>query len=571
MANIIINSFTLILLTLIVIVLNDESVVQIKVKPKLFNGLTKQIDGKTIGIYLGIPYAKPPIGELRFKKPVPIREYNQPVNATQWANPCQQSPALMATVFKSGINNTNFSEDCLYLNVWTPPTNITTTDPLKPVLVWIHGGGFYAGSANSEQTTGDVLAAKMDVIVVSFNYRLGWFGFLYSGTDEAPGNVGLWDQALALKWINENIYYFGGDPERITIIGEGSGSISVALHILSPITRNLFNSAVMISGGPVSDVFMHKDVAREMWANITIDFGCDQSFVINGSVDCLHETNAQKLIESTFDKRYKLDVNIVKPFLIYGDQFLPKSPSEMLNSGDFKRNVNLLIGTTDDEGSNILSTTVDTKKYSIVSPQNLTKSEAKLELKNIFRRFFPHLYVSADDIYRLYISHIPENDFSLIRQGIGRALGDYITTCPALLFAKQLASIGTINSTHVYQYKWSVKYESQSWHGSDYGLDLSLMFGEPYRHHLPNGVNDPQKLNEKRTSLKIMEVLAHFARFGNPGPQDGIQWQSYYTVGDNVLINPYFEFTKRYFIGSDFGIGYKYECNQLWSQYVLKI
>ncbi|CAG2122838.1 unnamed protein product, partial [Medioppia subpectinata] len=124
-------------------------------------------------------------------------------------------------------------------------------------MVWIHGGDFYAGSANSAQTTGEVLAAKTDVIVVTFNYRFGWFGFLYAGSDEAPGNMALWDQALALKWVNENIYHFGGDPNRVTIIGANSGSISVAAHILSPITRNLYQNAIMASGGPLSDAFMH--------------------------------------------------------------------------------------------------------------------------------------------------------------------------------------------------------------------------------------------------------------------------------------------------------------------------
>ena len=200
--------------------LRTETPVNIYVKPKQFIGSNKQIDGKSVNVFLGIPYAKPPVGELRFKKPVPITQYTEPVNAVNWPNPCMQSPVVLQTAAKPLINNTNFSEDCLYMNIWSPGNEQNDSIELKPVLFFIHGGGFYSGASNIEQTEGQILAAKGDVVVVTFNYRLGWFGFLYAGSDEAPGNMGLWDQALALKWVNENIGFFGGDPNSITIIGK---------------------------------------------------------------------------------------------------------------------------------------------------------------------------------------------------------------------------------------------------------------------------------------------------------------------------------------------------------------
>ena len=199
-----------------------ETPVNIYVKPKQFSGLTKEVDGKRVNVFLGIPYAKPPVGELRFKKPVPITQYSEPINAVKWPNPCLQSPVVLQSAAKQLINNTNFSEDCLYLNIWSPVNGQIEVPELKPVLFFIHGGGFYSGASNTDQSDGEILAAKGDVVVVTFNYRLGWFGFLYSGTDDAPGNMGLWDQALALKWVNENIGYFGGDPNSITIIGESN-------------------------------------------------------------------------------------------------------------------------------------------------------------------------------------------------------------------------------------------------------------------------------------------------------------------------------------------------------------
>ncbi|CAG2171425.1 unnamed protein product [Oppiella nova] len=553
-----------------------SNLTQIHIKPKLFTGFTKQVEGREVNIFLGIPYARPPIGDLRFRKPVPIVDYPNPVNATSWANPCQQSTALLQTVFKWGLNNANFNEDCLYLNIWAPGSGSTTgatnggpNGGLKPVLVWIHGGDYYAGAANSQLINGEVLSAKMDVIVVTFNYRFGWFGFLYAGTDDAPGNVGLWDQALALKWVNENVYYFGGDPNRVTIAGDNSGSISVSLHLLSPITRNLYRNAIMISGGPLRDVYLHKDKARDMWSAVAVGQGCGDGFQANGSADCLRAIAAQNLIESTFDKRHKTDVNLMKPYVIYGDEFLPKSPVEMLKSGDFKKNVNLLVGTTVDEGSNVLTATVDSQKYSQHNPQNLSKSEARLELANIFRRFLPHLSVNAEDIYRLYVSHVPETDYPAIRRAIGRAIGDYLSTCPTLLFANGVSGQGDVNTTRVFQYVWSVKYDSQGWHGSDHGLDIGFIFGAPFRDTYVSNASDSQLLNERRVSLSAMETVANFARYGNPGKQEGIEWQPYYATKNKDIINPYFEFTRRYFSDSPFGVGFKYECNHFWHKYVL--
>ncbi|CAG2183397.1 unnamed protein product, partial [Oppiella nova] len=120
-------------------------------------------------------------------------------------------------------------------------------------MFYIHGGAFIIGSSNEYHYNGEVLASKGDVIVVTFNYRLNGFGFLYTGTDAGPGNAGLWDQVLALKWVNDNIQNFGGDPKQITVFGESAGSITTSAMILSPITRNLFKNAIMMSGSALGD------------------------------------------------------------------------------------------------------------------------------------------------------------------------------------------------------------------------------------------------------------------------------------------------------------------------------
>ena len=140
------------------------------------------------------------------------------------------------------------SEDCLHLNIWTP----TLEKCNLPVMFWIHEGYFIYGSGaellNGTNIYDGTEFAMRDVVLVTIDYRLGAFGFLYGGTDEAPGNVGLWDQSLALKWVIKNIEAFRGDPDNICIFGESAGSISTSIHILSPITRNLFKNAIMESG-----------------------------------------------------------------------------------------------------------------------------------------------------------------------------------------------------------------------------------------------------------------------------------------------------------------------------------
>ena len=145
------------------------------------------------------------------------------------------------------------SEDCLYLNVWTP-----TLDPTArlPVMFFIHGGGFTVGSGNqiyvsslslSNIYSGELLALR-DVVVVNLNYRLGIWGWLYCNTSDCPGNMGYWDQTMALNWTIQYIEHFGGDPNHITLFGESAGSISVSNHIVSNVTRNWFKRAIMQSG-----------------------------------------------------------------------------------------------------------------------------------------------------------------------------------------------------------------------------------------------------------------------------------------------------------------------------------
>lgn len=193
-----------------------------------------------ITAFKGIPYAAPPVGALRWSAPAPAQPWNAPRDATAYGPDCMQNPL-------PGIQpgSRPMGEDCLTLNVWTPK-------PAKgaklPVMVWIHGGGFVGGSGTLPETDGAALARR-DVVIVSFNYRLGRFGFFAHPALGKDGNWGLMDQIAALKWVQRNIASFGGDPAKVTIFGESAGGESVSRLMASPAAKGLFARAIVASGG----------------------------------------------------------------------------------------------------------------------------------------------------------------------------------------------------------------------------------------------------------------------------------------------------------------------------------
>ena len=217
-------------------------------------GTKWNVNGSTVNEFLGIPFAKPPLGNLRFAPPVESDPWTGELDATKRPCTCWQylfgefdmnNPAA-----RIWTNNTEMSEDCLYLNVWTP-TKSSKTNGKLPVMVWIFGGGFFSGSSTLDVYDGKFLAGLENVVVVSMQYRLGPFGFLYL-MSHVDGNMGLLDQQLALKWVQKYISYFNGDPNEVTIFGESAGAVSVGLQYLAPSSRTLFKRFIMQSSGPLN-------------------------------------------------------------------------------------------------------------------------------------------------------------------------------------------------------------------------------------------------------------------------------------------------------------------------------
>jgi len=220
------------------------------------------VDSATgVMVFRGIPYAAPPVGELRWRPPQPPTHWTGVRPASQLGHNCMQhQPYGDIDPFAAGV-----SEDCLNLNVWT--SSLDANAPRRPVMVWIHGGGFFAGFGGEERHNGAPLAKK-GAVVVTLNYRLGPFGFLAhpalaaESPHHAAGNYGLLDQIAALQWVQRNIARFGGDPSRVTIFGESAGGFSVGSLIASPLAKGLFQRAILESGTGVGAGIASRDTAR---------------------------------------------------------------------------------------------------------------------------------------------------------------------------------------------------------------------------------------------------------------------------------------------------------------------
>src|SRR5438552_10667426 len=227
-------------------------------------GTLDGLDTAGVMVFRGIPYAAPPVGELRWRPPQPAAHWSGVRDASRLGHNCiQHQPYSDIDPFKAGV-----SEDCLNLNVWTSSLPLPASRLPRPVLVWIHGGGFWAGFGGEERHNGAALAKK-GAVVVTLNYRLRPFGFLAhpalasESPHHAAGNYGLLDQIAALQWVQRNIARFGGDPARVTIFGESAGGMSVGSLIASPLAKGLFQRAILESGTGVGGIGVSpRDTAR---------------------------------------------------------------------------------------------------------------------------------------------------------------------------------------------------------------------------------------------------------------------------------------------------------------------
>ncbi|GAB1293469.1 Carboxylesterase 1C [Apodemus speciosus] len=251
---------------------------------------------KPVAVFLGVPFAKPPLGSLRFAPPEPVEPWSIVKNATSYPPMCSQE--AVAGQHLSDTFNTKkesvpleFSEDCLYLNIYSPADLTKSSDCL--VMVWIHGGGMVIGGASTYD--GLALSAHENVVVVTIQYRLGIWGLFSTGDEHSQGNWAHLDQLAALRWVQGNIANFGGNPDSVTIFGESAGGVSVSVLVLSPLGKNLFHRAISESGVMITTTPGKKNIQtmNEIIATLS---GCDNTSSA-AMVQCLRQKTEAELLE----------------------------------------------------------------------------------------------------------------------------------------------------------------------------------------------------------------------------------------------------------------------------------
>ena len=327
----------------------------------------KSKKGKKIFAFRGIPYAKPPVENLRFRRSEPFGYWEGTLDGTNESKKSFQPNVLSPkSPFRQG------GEDCLYLNVYTKVCRHHNDGPLpqneeedQPVVVFFHGGAFVVGACESMLYGPDVLLDR-DIVLVGVNYRLGPFGWLSLETDDAPGNLGLHDQYLALLWIKENIAAFGGDPSNVTLMGESAGAMSAMCHLVSPISGGLFHKIIALSGTS-SSVLLHNDRTPKTYANaLARKLGYNGEMRPDMVLEFLQKQKAINILKGSI---MFLDWDYANPMpwvpiqdSFSSDPFLPMSFNDAVESGKFQK-VPVIIGSCKDEGLILTAPFYKNKKW----------------------------------------------------------------------------------------------------------------------------------------------------------------------------------------------------------------
>ena len=462
---------------------NSNTSFQIKIK----NGSIEGFQDANAGLdkFFGIPFAQPPVGELRWKAPQPLKNW-QGVKETKKFGPMPvQANVFGDMVFRAPKQ----SEDCLYLNVWAPTGK---EDQKLPVLVYFYGGGYVAGDGSEPRYDGSSLAKK-GIVVVTVNYRLNIFGFFAypelsaEAPSHASGNYGLLDQNMALKWVKQNISAFGGDPSRVTIGGESAGSISVSAQMASPLSKDLIAGAMGESGAAIKPTLAPVPLAEAEKAG--------QEFAEKAGYYSLKELRALSTDE-LFDV-YKKSGRFGFPLVIDG-YFLPKSLPEIFRDGK-QAKVPLLLGWNSAESGG--EGFMENLPYS--------KENYLTKVKEVYPKDF-------EKVLNLYPAS-SEKEIEISATAL--ASDRFIVYSTWKWFDLQRKN----TEAPVYRYLFSrirpALKDGKQTNGARHATEIEYFLGNLDRNKVYNWSSEDYK-----TSEMIQEYLANFIKTGNPNSKNLTDW-----------------------------------------------
>ncbi len=446
------------------------------------------IEGTTetngVRVFKGIPFAAPPVGELRWKSPQPVIPWEGIRQTKKFApSPMQNS---FIPVWFMGVPN-NFSEDCLYLNVWTPAGDASER---LPVMVWIYGGAFSLGSTATPVYDAARLAKK-GVVVVSVAYRVGPFGFLAHpelGREGGTGNFGLLDQIAGLEWVRDNIAAFGGDPGCVTIFGESAGGVSVSMLAISPKARGLFHRAISQSGGSFTPPKRSNEGAQLI---PTLEIAEKEGVEFLTKIKAKNITAARALSAKAILKGGSGG----RPN--YDGKVLPSDPYELYQKGSFN-DTPILIGTNSDEGRLFVRKSV--------SPGTFTT--------RVREAFGMH----ADAILAAY-PHAAKAQATKSSRDI---VGDVLFGWPTWTWARLQTEKG-IHPAFVYYFDHRTP---KSPEGAGHAAEIEYVFGN---------IKKPRPEDTKMFDL-MSNYWVNFAKTGNPNGPELLEWQPFATESQQVMV-----------------------------------
>ncbi|XP_071460781.1 cocaine esterase-like [Marmota flaviventris] len=467
-------------------------------------GSLVHVKGTDAGVhtFLGIPFAKPPVGPLRFAAPEPPEAWSGVRDGTSHPAMClQNADALNIEALDLGSTNLPpipMSEDCLYLSIYAPAHAREGSN--LPVMVWIHGGALVMGSASMYD--GSILAAIENVLVVTIQYRLGVLGFFSTGDQHATGNWGFLDQVAALRWVQQNIAHFGGNPDQVTIFGESAGGTSVSSHVVSPMSQGLFHGAIMESGvALLPDVITSsfKDVST-MVAHLS---ACGQ-VESEALVSCLRGKSEQEMLAVT--KAFS-----VIPAVVDG-AFLPRHPQELLASADFQP-VRSIIGVNNDEYGWLLPM--------LLGPPEIQKDLDRESTRAVLRKMSTQMMkLPAECADLLMEEYMGDNeDPHTLRLQYQEMMADFMFVMPALQVAHYQSSHAPVYF-YEFQHRPSIYKNIKPPHvKADHGDEIIFVFGSYF-----NGIRIELTEEEELLNRRMMKYWANFARNGNPNGEGLPHW-----------------------------------------------
>ncbi|XP_052071190.1 fatty acyl-CoA hydrolase precursor, medium chain-like [Mytilus californianus] len=513
---------TVVSLMVISVISDDIVTVQTNLGPVKGISSTVSFDNIThvYTVFKKIPYAKPPVGDLRFKDPASYGPCNGTLDATQFGPSCfqQYTPG-----YDEFLPNLKLSEDCLFLNIYVPAS--ASEQHKKSVMIWIHGGGYVLGQGMFYD--GSFLSAIGDVIVVTLNYRLDVFGFFTTSDGMSDGNYGFNDQRKAIQWVNDNIESFGGNTQSITLFGESAGGFSVGLQAIFPANKGLFHRVIEQSG--TSNSFFSDTPKHFLGSEMVIQsLNCRNGMPSERTL-CMQSKSAEEILNASISlpvySSGSLDIHQIG----YWAPYFKDDPSKLMQNQrspavEFFRSLDVIIGTCESEGSLLLEPLESLQnKLSFNISEGITSDYmCKHIVQPLTEDFYRNSTAIGNAICQKY-----QNKGSIADQGqnVINSFSDLFFHSPAV----QSLNIHAINNHKTKQFQYVNKRRSifssylnryQWFKGSAHGDDLPYIF--PFKSTLPSATDDDISF-----SLKMMKYWSNFAKTGNVNGNGVPKWPEY--------------------------------------------